>query len=50
MDIHLFKKRKTHKTQPHADISRQKISDTYAKIEVDKRRKKTLQGKCRSLS
>jgi hypothetical protein len=31
MDNHLFKKRKTHKTRPHVDITMQKISDTYAK-------------------
>ena len=50
MDSHLFMKGKTHKTQPHADISRQKISDIYANTEVDNRREKTLQGKCRLLS
>jgi hypothetical protein len=50
VDNHLFKKGKTHKTRPHADISRQKINDTYAKTEVDNRREKTLQGKCRLLS
>jgi hypothetical protein len=35
VDNHLFMKGKTHKTRPHADITRQKMSDNYAKTEVN---------------
>jgi hypothetical protein len=50
MANHLFVEGKTHKTRPHVDISRKKISEIYAKTAVDNQMEKKLQGKCRLLS